>query len=128
MNCVRKGLQWKLCCSSHYKHVSRRTLFAFPKFTLPPRTHRIYDRATHPYGTSAVLAQARSMSLASSQSVRPSEIPKARSTLLRSPTVEDLEEQELDVDIIPKDQINVTLTARAAEVLSFVNAWEQVSD
>lgn len=68
------------------------------------------------------------MSLASSQSVRPSEIPKARSTLLRSPTVEDLEEQELDVDIIPKDQINVTLTARAAEVLSFVNAWEQVSD
>jgi hypothetical protein len=59
------------------------------------------------------------MSLASSQSARPSEIPKTRSVLLRSPTVEDLEEQELDADLIPMGQIDVVLTNRAAEVLPF---------
>ena len=67
-----------------------------------------------------VVAQARHMSLASSQMMRPSDIPKARSLLLRSPTVEVLEAQELDVDPIPKAQIDILLTARAAEVASFV--------
>lgn len=56
------------------------------------------------------------MSLALSQSSRPSDIPKARSVILKSPTVEDLETQELDANVILKDQINVVLTARAAEV------------
>ena len=57
------------------------------------------------------------MSLASSQLARPSEIPKAPTVLLRSPTVEDLEEQELDVGLLPQGQIDVGLTNRAAEVL-----------
>ena len=56
------------------------------------------------------------MCLASPQLARSSEIPKTRSVLLRSPTVQDLEEQELDVDLIPNGQVNVALTDRAAEV------------
>lgn len=68
---------------------------------------------------SAMFAQARTMSVASAQlqSVRPSEIPNTRSVLVSSPSVEDLEEQELDVDLIPTAQINVVLTDRAAEVI-----------
>ena len=49
--------------------------------------------------------------------MRPSEITNVRSILLRSPTAEDLEEQELDVDLIPNSQVDVVLTDRAAEVL-----------
>ena len=58
------------------------------------------------------------MSLASPspQLTRSSEIPKTRSILLRIPTAQDLEEQELDVDIIPNSQVNLVLTDRAAEV------------
>ena len=61
-------------------------------------------------------AQARTMSLASPQLTRSSEIPKTRSALLRSPTAQDLEEQELDIDLIPNGQVNLVLTDRAAEV------------
>jgi len=70
------------------------------------------------------LSQARRMSLASSQIMRSSDIPKARSTLLRSPTVEDLEAQELDADLIPKGQIDIVLTARAAEQLQRISTRE----
>ncbi|KAG6372951.1 hypothetical protein JVT61DRAFT_6992 [Boletus reticuloceps] len=67
--------------------------------------------------TPAVLAHVRHMSLqAQSQLAPSSEIPKTRSMLLRSPTIEDLEEQELDVDLIPKSQIDLVLTDLAAEV------------
>ena len=72
----------------------------------------------HPSRPSPFRPQARTMSLASSspQLTRSSEIPKTRSILLRTPTAQDLEEQELDVDIIPNGQVNLVLTDRAAEV------------
>lgn len=95
------------------KHVSRR-IFRLPLWTSYPTHHH----SAHPT-TFASLTHARNTSVASSQSTRPSEIPKTRSVLLRSPTVEDLEEQELDVDLMPKGQIDVVLTNRAAEVLPF---------
>ncbi|KAI9568186.1 hypothetical protein HD554DRAFT_2205105 [Boletus coccyginus] len=61
------------------------------------------------------------MSLASSQSAQ---IPRIRSQLLRSPAVKDLEEQELDVDLVPKGHINVLLTHRAAEQLRQISTRE----
>ena len=92
---------------------SRRTCVTWSQYI--PASRAPHDHRTHP-GATTVLTQFRHMSLALSQSSRPSDIPKARSVILKSPTVEDLETQELDADVIPKDQINVVLTARAAEV------------
>ncbi|KAF8443920.1 hypothetical protein L210DRAFT_3394996 [Boletus edulis BED1] len=62
---------------------------------------------------------------ASSQLAPSSEIPKTRSILLRSPTIEDLEEQELDIDLIPKSQIDLVLTDRAAEQLRRISTRER---
>ena len=70
----------------------------------------------HPSRPSPFRPQAHTMSLASPQPARSSEIPKTRSVLLRSPTAQDLEEQELDVDLIPNGQVNLVLTDRATEV------------
>ena len=77
---------------------------------VPRRTPTVWTCSTYP---SAILSPyVRNIAL-----VRPSEIPNTRSMLLRSPTIEDLEEQELDVDLIPTNQLKVVLTDRAAEVL-----------
>lgn len=43
-------------------------------------------------------------------------IPKSHATVLTSPTLKELEEGEVEVDLIPEDQIQLMLTDRAAEV------------
>ncbi|KAN0093310.1 hypothetical protein V8E55_004094 [Tylopilus felleus] len=72
--------------------------------------------------------QARNISQASAQAMRPSEITNVRSILLRSPTAEDLEEQELDVDLIPNSQVDVVLTDRAAEQIRRISTREGSPD
>ncbi|KAH7888157.1 hypothetical protein F5I97DRAFT_1804682 [Phlebopus sp. FC_14] len=63
----------------------------------------------------------RFLSSTTSQTI---DIPKARTLLLTSPTEKDLEEQELAVDLIPQEQIQLTITDRAAEQLRKVSTRE----
>lgn len=51
------------------------------------------------------------------------EIPKTCGVLLRSPTVEDLAEKELDVDLIPEGQINMSFS-----LITPLRYWKHISD
>ncbi|KAF9218713.1 hypothetical protein BS17DRAFT_719816 [Gyrodon lividus] len=79
-------------------------------------------------GAPTVPSHPRYLSLSTSQAARASEIPKAPTVLLTSPTAKDLEEQELDADLIAEDQINIILTTRAAEQLRTIAARENNPD
>lgn len=45
-----------------------------------------------------------------------STIPKSPIKVLSSPTLEELEKGDFEVEIVPEDQVELTLTDRAAEV------------
>ncbi|KIJ59626.1 hypothetical protein HYDPIDRAFT_162149 [Hydnomerulius pinastri MD-312] len=91
-----------------------------------------YFRTSSPHPRTYTLASPTQPCVSSSQSVSPgfsthtrhlsssagtSDIPKAPTVLLTAPTTQDLEEREMDVDLIPQDQIQISLTNRAAEQL-----------
>ncbi|KIM65809.1 hypothetical protein SCLCIDRAFT_111973 [Scleroderma citrinum Foug A] len=55
-------------------------------------------------------------------------IPKSHATVLTSPTLKELEEGEVEVDLIPEDQIQLMLTDRAAEQLRTISTREHNPD
>ena len=54
------------------------------------------------------------------QAALASSLPTKPTVLLFTPTKQDLEKQELDVDLIPPEQVKLEITDRAAEVSVFL--------
>ena len=54
--------------------------------------------------------------IAHAASLVPTEVPKVIASVFSSPNPDELRAQELDVDVIPPEDVRIELTDRAAEV------------
>ncbi|KAL4081003.1 hypothetical protein J3A83DRAFT_4084948 [Scleroderma citrinum] len=61
-------------------------------------------------------------------SSRTPSIPQSRAIVLTSPTSKELEMGEVEVDLLPKDQVQLCITDRAAEQLRTISTRERNSD
>jgi len=109
MNVLASTPRWSLRCWKQATHLYFRTPAILPHvFTVPCRT---FSR-TMMHRPRSRIASSCSRPLSS----QAASIPKSHATVLTSPTVKELEEGEVEVDLIPEDQIQLMLTDRAAEV------------
>ncbi|KAG2126815.1 hypothetical protein DEU56DRAFT_872853 [Suillus clintonianus] len=77
--------------------------------------------------TSSTLHRTRSFassSIARAAPPAPTEVPKSTASISSAPTPDELKAQELDVDIIPEENIKLELTERAAEQLKSIASRE----